>query len=403
MADGPEITPGGPEAVRGGSRRGRPGFFHLAQQPGGQWSLFDPAGAPVFLRAVHGVRSEPADTDAVPGRAPAARLRAWGFNAVGVEDDGSGRDDGLPFLAEAGFCSAAAGPIVAPGVRLPDVFAPDWTQRALQHAARTCAPLAETRELVGWVTDGALAWGAPAGSGQPGLLQACLSLEPGFAAYHAAWEFVLALHGGRLDHVARAWGVPLANKEVVRDMTRSEAAVGTRGYGRDEARWTREFATRYFAAVVPALRNADPNHLVCGPRLRAPVGAVVLGAAIAVDLPLAHWAELPAPGAPVGPVLAGDVAWVDPRFDPARRPARLTSIEWMLRRGRAALGRLARHPAVVGYVWRQWLDDPGEQPPFAHGLLHLNGSEAREHTEVLTDFNFRAEALRRSAAKQLTA
>ena len=82
---------------------------------------------------------------------------------------------------------------------------------------------------------------------------------------------------------------------------------------------------------------------------------------------------------------------------------RLTTVERMLRRGRKVLERVARHPAVVGYVWRQWLDEPGEQPPFARGLVHHNGTEAREHTELLTAFNLRAETLRRTpAAKSLS-
>ena len=68
------------------------------------------------------------------------------------------------------------------------------------------------------------------GAGRPSLLQICLSLEPSFAAYHAAWEFVLALHGGRLDGLARAWGTPMSSKEVVREFTRAEKGFTSRGY-----------------------------------------------------------------------------------------------------------------------------------------------------------------------------
>jgi hypothetical protein len=57
---------------------------------------------------------------------------------------------------------------------------------------------------------------------------------------------------------------------------------------------------------------------------------------------------------------------------------------------------------VVGYVWSQWHDEPGEQPPFARGLVHVNGTEAREHTELLAEFNARADALRRTAAKSIS-
>ena len=61
-----------------------------------------------------------------------------------------------------------------------------------------------------------------------------------------------------------------------------------------------------------------------------------------------------------------------------------------------ALAHVARHPAAVGYAWGQWLDGPGEQPPLARGLLHVNGAEAREHTELLTLCNRRPADLRRN-------
>jgi hypothetical protein len=114
--------------------------------------------------------------------------------------------------------------------------------------------------------------GESVASGAAFLLQLCLSLEPGFAAYHAAWEFVLAYHGGRLESVAHAWNANLPNKEVVRELTRAEEGLGTRGYLRDDARWTREFARRYFNTTGNAVRQADPNHLILGCRFRRSPG-----------------------------------------------------------------------------------------------------------------------------------
>jgi agarase len=282
------------------------------------------------------------------------------------------------------------------------VFDPEWPGRATARAQEVCAPLKECRELVGWVTDGRLNWANPSLAGRPSLLQICLSLEPSFAAYHAAWEFVLAHHGGRLESVAQAWHASIPNKEVIRELTRAEEGLGTRGYLRDEARWTREFARRYFTTTAAAVRAADPNHLVLGCRFRDVVGAQILAECVypAVDVAMPNWNELPTTGPnPLQPVLAGDVSWTT---DAALRPTakgrvrRLTSIERMLRRGRVALDRIARHSAVVGYTWAQWEDEPGEQPPFGRGLVHVNGAEAREHTELLTQFNLRAETLRRA-------
>ncbi len=408
MAHGPEATPGGPGDFRPGGMRGVSGFFHLAQHATGQWWLIDPEGRPAFIRAVHGVRNETAHTDGGPAADAAVRLRNWGFNAVGIGGDEAGKQDGLPFFGGLNFVRTSS-LVLAPGVRLPDVFEPNWPERAVEFAALGCAQEAANPALVAWITDDALAWGQFPAGGLPGLLQVCLSLEPSFAAYHAAWEFTLATHGGSLDAVARAWGVALPNKEVVREMTRTEVGVATRGYLRDDGRWTREFAHRYFFAVKRAIHAVDPRHLVCGCRFNAPVGVHVLGAARAnVDVPLLHWSEIPAPGADHGPVLAGELSWGEETFwsapspRPGRRTLRLTAVERMLRRARTVLRRLARHPAVVGYVWRRWHDESGEQPPFAGGLIHRNGTEAREHAELLADFNTRAESLRHGATKRLS-
>ncbi|MSU72751.1 MAG: hypothetical protein EXS43_10470 [Opitutus sp.] len=214
---------------------------------------------------------------------------------------------------------------------------------------------------------------------------------------------MLALHGRRLESLARAWGVPLPNKEVIRELTRAETGLATRGYLRDEVRWTRELARRYFTTTAAAIRAADPNHLVLGCRFAGTVGPAVLAECVypAVDMALPDWRELPAAVQSGRPVLASNVGWADEAFwQPAAGAARkLSTVERMLRRGRSAIERMARHPAVVGYVWGQWYDDPGEQPPFARGLVHLNGTEAREHTEILAGFNARAEALRASALR----
>lgn len=397
MAHVGEIAAGAPDALRAGTVRGREGFFRVGQGHDDTWWLLDPSGAPFYGRAVHGVKATCGGEGALP-RMPAALLRNWGFNVAGVGSDASPRDDGLPFIAAIEF--SAVGPqVVGSGVRLPDVFQPEWPQLAKTRAAEVCAPWLESRELLGWVGDSTLEWAGPSLAGRPSLLQVCLSLEPVFAAYHAAWEFVLALHGGRLDAVAHAWHARLPNKEVIRELTRAEEGLGTRGYLRDDARWTREFARRYFTTTAAAIRAVDANHLILGCRSRLPVGSAVLAECVypAVDVAMVDWTELPAAGeAKPHPVIADNVCWARSDFLQALAGdrSRLTTVERMLRKGRASLERLARHPAVVGYAWTQWQDDPGEQPPFARGLIHASGSEAREHTEMLRAFNSRVEALR---------
>lgn len=396
--DGPAVGNGQP---RPRVSRGREGFFHTGTDEAGRWWLFDPLGAPFFFRGIHGVRAAGRQGEGALPLDAAARLRGWGFNALGCDSENALRDDGLPFLASAELCDAGR-VIVAPGVKLPDVFDPQWPQQAATRAVQSCGPLSQCRDLIGWVTDDLLEWANPSTAGRPSLLQLCLSLEPNFAAYHAAWEFVLAHHGGRLESVAQAWNAALANKEVVRELTRAEEGLGTRGYLRDDARWTREFARRYFTTTAAAVRQAAPNHLVFGCRFRrAPATAVMMESVYPViDVTMACWTELPAvsPNS-IHPVLADGVNWAAEDFlhlSPHRRTRRLTTFEHMMRKARVTLDRVARHPSVVGYAWGRWQDEPGEQPPFASGLVHVNGTDAREHTELLAQFNQRAESLHRA-------
>src|SRR4051812_29227525 len=86
------------QVFRPESRRGAAGFYHVAQNQAGQWWLLDPKGAPTWLRGVNGVLAAGASGDTGVPRDSAARLRSWGFNAVGIDSD-VGRDDGLAFLA----------------------------------------------------------------------------------------------------------------------------------------------------------------------------------------------------------------------------------------------------------------------------------------------------------------
>jgi len=163
--------------------RGTAGCFRVGQQADGRWWLVDPDDRPCFLRAVNGVR-------AVEGSpyAPAARAAGMGFNALGAGADAALRDEGLPFVAAVDFAgrvprSGSAGR----GCRMCSIPTGRGWRRCWR--ARPALPWDERRELIGWLTDEAINWAQPSGAGRPSLLQICLSLEPQFAAWHAAWEF----------------------------------------------------------------------------------------------------------------------------------------------------------------------------------------------------------------------
>ncbi len=376
--------------------RGVPGFFRVGQTHSGAWWLIGPDDLPFFARAVNDVQSAPDSP-----HDPAARLRAWDFNTLGAGSAVGLEPEGLTFVGVVNFCTSST-LIRAKGVWLPDVFDLGWSGATHQRAAEVCPAWTARRDLLGWLTDDELRWGGFDGSGRPSLLQICLSLEPSFAAYHAAWEFVLAPHGGQLARLAKAWGCSLENKEVLREATRAERGLATPGYVRDDGRWTREFAHRYFVTTSAAIRAHDPNHLVLGARdLRGATSRMNPPAWLAecvfpaLDIAWIHSQDLKA--AAPGPLFVGNFSWVNEptASPPIRSHARgATSVERMLRRGRASLRAIIAQPAVVGYAWDAWSDGPGEQPPFARGLVHSNDIEAREHTELLSMVNRQIPLLR---------
>jgi len=370
--------------------RGKPGYFRVGQTETGQWWFIDAQDRPFFAKAVNNVSA-----DAEATHDPAARLRMWGFNALGCGSDQLARDEGLPFLAVVNFCSGEE-TVNLGGVKLPDVFSQDWRAYAQERAAEVCLRLIENHELLGWITDDRPSWPSRPGLKRPGLLQVCLSLDPARAAYHAAWEFTLALHGGKLERMAKAWGAELANKDALRMMTREDRGIATAAHRRDDAQWSQEFARRYFSATTAAIRKVDPNHLVLGPRWGRPVAARLRReCASSCDVSLVDFLELDEVSS--GPVMLGDFCWAQESFfesSGSRRALGPTKLERMLRRGRLGLARSVAHPHVIGYAWSRWHDRKAEAAPFGTGLVRADESAAVEHTELLTTINDRVEELR---------
>lgn len=404
------------------SLRGSPGFFRVGRvSETGAWWLLTPEDEPTLLRAVAGVnrhgRAGPAPVrrsayaQTVSGlygdrgeaweKSSAARLRAWAADTVGPWADAGLVDRGFYFTALADFCRADAPLLHGPELRLPDVFDPRWPAAAEAHAAAVAAPWAGRRELVGWFTDDALGWGATEDG--PGLLQLCLSLEPGFAAHHAAWEFVLAANGGTIEALARRWSVSLGNREHVRQLTRDDVAIPGAAFADDARRFAREAARRYFGVTARALRAADLSHLILGCRFGTPPPAGVREACVWPDVDAVSW-RLGA-GAAFGAqakVCAGEQPqWVtggglthgDFRRLPVREGTGPTRLERLLRAGREGLVAACRDPRTLGIEWAHWADGGEEAPPFGAGLVHADDHEAVEHTELLSHVHAQARAL----------
>ncbi len=408
--------------------RGRAGFFRVGQSVGGPWWLIDPHGQAFFMKAVAAVnrhgRAGPVPehrgayaqaVDAVHGyedpagfaRTALQRLRSWQVNTLGPWAEPVLAAAGLYATATADFRGCGVPVIHLHGVHAPDVFDPGWAAACDLRAAEATAPWRGRTDFIGYYTDDALGWGEVK-EGRPSLLQVCLSLEPGFFAYHAAWEFVLAPHGGDLAALAKEWRVDLPNKEVIRQRTQAEKPLVTAGYLKDQTRFTKEFAQRYFTATAGALRRHDSDHLVLGCRFAQPPGGAVLAACVYPQVDVVSWqchgpefaeqAQLYAEAAGMPLLLTGfglsNERFRTAPFKPQSGPTRL---ERMLRDGRKALTAACGHPAVVGYEWARWADEEEETPPFGAGLVHVDDREAVEHTELIAQINARAEGVRKRA------
>jgi agarase len=344
-------------------------------------------------------------------RAALQRLRRWQVNTLGPWAEPALAGSGLYATALADFRHAGGPVIHAHGVNLPDVFDAGWAGLCDVHAAQATAVWAGRPGFIGTFTDDALGWGSPRPD-RPSLLQVCLSLEPNFAAYHAAWEFVLAPYGGDLAALGRSWSLDLPNREIIRQRTLEERPLATTGYLRDHERFAREVAHRYFSATAEALRRHDPRHLILGCRFAEPPGATVLAECVYPRVDVVSWhchgpdfalhAEVYARAAGM-PLLLAAVGLSNERFRTAlfKPHSGPTRLERMLRDGRKALTDACTHPAVIGYEWARWADEPDETPPFGTGLVHTDDREAVEHTELLAQINTRAERLRLRAARSV--
>ncbi|MFA6962277.1 MAG: hypothetical protein WC205_16100 [Opitutaceae bacterium] len=408
------------------SLRGRAGFFRVGRTVAGQWWLLDSHDRPVFIKAVAAVNrhgravSSPGQRGAYleavervygygdsTGFASAAlrRLRNWHVNTLGPWAEVGLTGCGLNSTEVVDFRGTGVPVIHSSGIHLPDVFGPDWVGACETRAAEVAATWAGRKEFVGYYTDEALGWGE-ARADRPSLLQVCLSLEPAFSAYHAAWEFVLSPHGGELSALAREWSIDLPNREVIRQRTRDDRSLATAGYLRDDERFAREFARRYFTTTSAALRRHDPDHLILGCRFAQPPGAAVLAECVYPQVDVLSWScHEPEFAVQVGryantagmPLLLTSVGLANERFCTAAVAPRSgpTRIERMLRDGRRALTAACVHPSMVGYEWARWADESDEVPPFGAGLVHVDDREAVEHTELVAQINARAERVRR--------
>ena len=412
------------------------GFYRVEREDAGAWRLVDPSGRPtVWLGVDHvkfnGFRCE-ADGNRMRYREenikkfvtrPAwasntvARLRSWGFNALGAGCDnadlkgfGLGR---TVFLALGDSATSdnekdhehyLAKNFHTPGTAFPNVFNPDFAERCDRAAAKACAANRDDPEVLGYFIDNELAWeGRNRGATRPwGLFDAACAKPQGNTARKAVEGF-LAEQGLKLGEE-----IPVSVKM---------AFVGV-------------VAEKYFSATVAAIRRYDPNHLVLGCRFAGAIvpddvwqvagrhcDIVTLNAYARAELEKGEIIFRYNNGyLPIGEALSKINAlagrpvllteWSFPAFDSGllcRNGAGQRFDTQIERAWASALyaRKVLSLPCVVGYDYFMWVDMPAKgisrrfPEDTNYGLVREDGTEYRELTAALAEVQKGAADLRR--------
>lgn len=409
---------------------GKEAFFRVGKSTQGRWWFIDPDGKPFFYKGVTSVNpeypliyslfvNEKYSKDRAAFRETALkRLQSWNFNALGGWTAPLFWDRGMPYTVILDFAKVTP-PIKNDYIYLPDVFDPEWLKQIDAKAKNVAAPIAKSKQLVGYFTDNELGWAqaqTPDRKVDPSLLltsearlsllQIFLSLEEKQPGYKAAWDFVLKRHSNSLEQLAKDWQVEITSQETIKQWTNEKKAIVSESYLADEAAFSEEFARRYFQETSAAIHRYDPNHLILGCRFGEPPGQAIFAAIKHpwVDVVSANnyrfamydRIDIYYQGTQL-PILNGEFSWGHKVFSdrplPNEPAGGITLTERMIRNGEESLKKALTHPALVGYTWYRWVDLPGNTPPISVGLLNLNDEPNRLHTDLLKKINDRAEAI----------
>jgi hypothetical protein len=427
---------------------GTPGFHRAALDAHNRWWMLDPQDQPYYARAVAGVNraGRAGGRFAKPGpyaesvdrrynypqnpapfvHAVLKRLQDWGFNCLGSWTTEEFFDQGLPWTEILDFRKEVPeATLKGPGIHLSDVFDPVFRHGAMAAAERYCAPWRECRSLVGYFTDNELSWGQPqtdqiwgasneqnSGKGNPTLLQFCLALPPERPIQHVAWRWILERYGS-LESLSTSWKISCDSPASLQSQSAAGLVLNNPAYNRDQNDFSTLFALEYFQVCGEAIRHADPNHLILGCRFGAPPGPAIAEAvrrspwidivsannyrdnqAERMDAYFTHMQK---------PLFIGEYSWAsdyhtriveeDAGFVDESMPPRVRAAK----KGRRALLEAFAHPAVLGYTWYRWIQNPhpdAEIPWQGYGLVDEQDDPIDFNVSLLADLNPQAEALR---------
>ncbi len=411
---------------------GREGFVRVGCSENGVWWLLDADGQPFHYRAMCSVNNRGSyggrrkGDPALPpeGVKHVLRtIRSWGFNGLGSWTTREFFDQGLYFteIIETFY----EGPYVQGGEYrygvMPDVFDPRWARSLDRKCRRLCAPLAQSRLLVGYFLDnerGFMLTRRPDGVTGPtyiagtvpekrrvieaaepilnpeklGLLQLVLSLGSDAPGVREGWRFIGERYGNDIRALGAAWGVDLKSRLSLNEMTVNNERLVSDAYLRDEEDFVRSWVRQYFKVSTESIRRHDPNHLIMGLRWGGPPESLILDEEVRwtdivsmnryqVQIVETFDAVYRRTGRPIviGEFCIGADAYVyvhDPIEPPGGYDTDAVRHE---SRARESTDRISAHPGIVGYThyaWKAGTLHPDEMRPLRTANLRATGLRA---------------------------
>jgi hypothetical protein len=419
---------------------GKEGFVRVGKSTKGRWWLVRADGRPFVYRGVCALWMP----DDYRGSEAAKFRQTWeaangkdtqklvahcfdilkdrGFNALGEWATPQFWNRGWPFTVLIHVRQVRKESNLTP--KLVDVFDPAWKKAYEARCRETCAPLAASKDLVGYFVDNEggwhtarrdFVWGQDQGPmvdrnvlGQEALLlQLFLAADPRHPGHQAAWDWTLARHGGQVAQVAKDWAADFDSPGKLRELTGKNLVLASRGYRADHEAFAGHYTQEYFRTTAECIRRHDPNHLLLGPRFGGTPGDEVLKAIDPRHTDVVSWncynlgfrRRCDEMARATGlPQLNGEYSWASGGFlDWKKLQARGTFTDeekqTCRRRGQATLEQAIAHPSMVGYTWYKfcWNAVGPDQP--GYGLIDSQGRENQFTSQLLRQVNPRLDAI----------
>lgn len=423
------------------------GFFRV-QNDNGVWWFIDPKGRRFISKGVTTVqyaqdniqgtnRSPYRETnDAKYGsvdnwrKAIAPRLMEWGLNTLGAWSDAElatieANGERLAYAPNLNLGALFVGTAKQAWLRgnFPNVFDPQFEIFARQKAQEECGPRKNDPQILGWFTDNELRWAADWRNDDE-LLASALQLPAGNPARRVA---VVLLRSRHVDvaNLNEAWKTDFRSWDDLLQVTGFKQPVDTfefrtTGKGSSEVRafvadsdaFLGLVAEQYFRITTEAIKAADPNHAIFGPRFAyVPAGPVVAAAAKYLNAVSFNSYALDPSGtidqysAFNLPAIIGEFSFISEDSGLPNTSERTPHLRKKNQKERALAYRNyvhagLKHPNLIGYHWFEHVDQPKEGrfdgSNANYGIVDIEDRPYLPFVEMMAEVNADAERIHAS-------